>query len=86
MSPVLPHPDDLYEIQKEFSTLASVTYLPGMRLKLVELTEDSPFGFTSRIGNWRVECPFFAPPQPESVWSLIWYLIESGYIARIEVQ
>lgn len=75
-----PVPGSVYEVVRPFATRAGKSYEPGMQLELYEETADKPFGFESRISNWIVRCPFFAPPDPQSIWSSIWVLIEEGYI------
>jgi hypothetical protein len=77
----IPQSGDVFVVQRPFSTLAGAAYEPGDKLMLVEPTGDAPFKFESRVTNWRVKCKHFEPPQPESVWSGIWNMIEEGTIA-----
>lgn len=78
-----PVPGSVYEVVRLFYTRSGLFYMPGMHLELLEETSEKPFGAESRISNWIVKCPFFAPPAPESIWSSIWMLIEEGYLKHV---
>lgn len=78
-----PVPGSVYEVVRPFTTRAGKTYEVGMQLELHDETSERPFGFASRISNWIVTCPFFAPPAPEAVWSSIWILIEEGTLKYV---
>lgn len=78
-----PVPGSVYEVVRQFTVQSGKTYEPGMHLELYEETTEKPFGFESRISNWIVKCPFFAPPAPEAIWSSIWLLIEQGYLKYV---
>ena len=56
-----PVPGSVYEVVRQFTVQSGKTYEPGMHLELYEETTEKPFGFESRISNWIVKCPFFAP-------------------------
>lgn len=78
-----PVPGSIYAVAKEFTMLSGKTYEIGMRLELYDETNEAPFGHKSRISNWSVRCPYFSPPDPQSVWSSIWALIENGYLKHV---
>lgn len=78
-----PVPGSIYEVARPFEMLSGKRYEVGMQLELYEETADAPFGHASRISNWVVKCPYFSPPDPQSVWSSIWALIENGYLKHI---
>jgi hypothetical protein len=78
-----PIPGSLYEVVRPFTMRSGKSYELGMQLELYEETDQKPFGFESRISNWIVKCPFFSPPDPQSIWSSIWALIEQGYIKHV---
>lgn len=79
-----PIPGDIYEFTVETRTAAGKVYNVGDRLELFEETGQAPFGYLSRISNWYVKCKYFMPPQPESVWSSIWNMIEFDLIRRVD--
>ena len=78
-----PVPGSVNEVVRQFTAQSGKTYEAGMHLELYEETTEKPFGFESRISNWIVKCPFFAPPAPESIWSSIWFLIEQGHLKYV---
>ena len=80
-----PIPGSVYRVAKPFLSAGTwKSYDPGMLLELFEETQDpAPLGEKSKICNWIVKCPFFSPPQPESIWATIWILVESGYLERV---
>ena len=78
-----PVAGSVYEVARSFTTRSGKTYEAGMQLELFEETVQAPFGYESRISNWIVKCPFFSPPDPESIWSSIWMLIEQGYLKHV---
>lgn len=79
-----PAPGDRYMVTTPFMTYSGKWYTPGDIFELVEETVEAPFGHKSKISNWYVRCPHFAPPEPESVWSGIWAMIEAGVLKRVE--
>jgi hypothetical protein len=80
----IPQSGDVYEVIRAFSTLAGVSYDLGDHMELIEPTGQSPYGHQSKICNWVVKCKYWTPPQPQTVWSMIWYLIDQGFIRKIE--
>jgi hypothetical protein len=80
---VRPVPGSIYEVVEPFTMRSGKAYEVGMRLELYEETDQKPFGYESRISNWIVKCPYFSPPDPRSVWSSIWMLIEQGHIKYV---
>jgi hypothetical protein len=75
---------DILVVEHPFHALSGKTYERGMELKLIEPTGLAPFGYQSKVCNWIVECPFFSPPANESVWSVIWYAVEMGWLRKKE--
>jgi len=63
-------------VMKPFVTLGDRVYFHGDFLFLVKRTEESPFGYTSSLGNWLVECPFTT-----SVWTNIENMVAEGVLA-----
>ena len=78
-----PVPGSVYEVVRPFEMLSGKQYEVGMQLELYDETNEKPFGHESRISNWVVKCPYFSPPDPQSVWSSIWALIENGYLKHV---
>lgn len=79
----VPQPGDIYVVVRPFRTLGTKAdelegYVVGDKLVLHETTDRDPFGHKSKLGNWIVECKHYQPPSDESVWSMIWTLIERG--------
>ncbi len=75
-----PIPGARYVVAQAFAAMSGKIYEVGMVFELVEETTENPFGFQSKISNWFVKCPYFTPPEPESVWSSIWIMIERGQL------
>ena len=67
---ILPQAGEVLVAEKAFRTKAGYVYQVGSRLRLIERTQDAPFGLLSSLGNWAVECPF-----QESVWTNIELMI-----------
>jgi hypothetical protein len=82
-----PIPGSVYQVVKPFLSAGTwKCYEPGMQLELFEeTTEPAPLNEKSKISNWIVKCPFFSPPEPESIWATIWILIEDGYLERADL-
>lgn len=78
----IPEAGKVFVVKKPFSTLAEVSYETGDTLELIELTGMAPFGFQSKLCNWIVRCKHFCPPQKETVWSGIYFMIESGILVE----
>ncbi len=76
----LPKPGSILLVVQPFHTLAGVSYEKGDRLELIEPTGQAPFGFESNLGNWIVKCRYFTPPDPHSIWSGIWLMLEAGLV------
>jgi len=74
----IPQPGDIYMFTTAMRTAGQFDYDKGDLLTLVRLTEETPFGYKSKIGNWVVKCK-----EKTSVWSSIWYLIEQGNIVCV---
>lgn len=67
---------DKYEVVVPFYTRALIKYFrlkesykPGQILEIVGPTTEDPWNYADAGGQWSVKCPFFSPPQPESVWT-----------------
>jgi hypothetical protein len=75
----LPQAGDVLVVEKTFKTPAGYIYQVGTRLRLIERTQDAPFGMLSSLGNWVVECPF-----QKSVWTNIELMIAEGTLSKGE--
>jgi len=73
---ITPKPGDVFVLTKRVVTDAGKEYHPGDEFTLIELTDDNPFGYLSPLGNWRVKCKFFEPPDDRSIWSSIWFMLD----------
>jgi len=73
---ILPQAGDVLMAEKLFRTKAGLVYQVGTRLRLIERTQDAPFGMLSSLGNWVVECPFQV-----SVWTNIELMIAEGTLS-----
>jgi hypothetical protein len=76
----LPQAGDVLVVEKAFRTKAGYVYHVGSKLRLIERTQDAPYGLLSSLGNWVVECPF-----QESVWTNIELMIAEGTLGYGEV-
>jgi len=72
----LPQAGDVLVVEKPLVTQAGYFYQVGSRLRLIERTQDAPFGLLSSLGNWVVECPF-----QKSVWTNIELMIAEGTLS-----
>ena len=70
---MLPQAGDVLVVEKVFRTKAGYVYPVGSKLRLIERTQDAPYGLLSSLGNWVVECPFH-----QSVWTNIELMIAEG--------
>lgn len=70
---VQPEPGQTYRVARYFITRANFSYFEGYEHTLVAKTNESPYGYTSSLGNWLVKCPY-----QESVWSEIDGMIADG--------
>lgn len=79
----LPQPDHALEegqiltVMKPFSTNTGHSYHQGDKLTLLRRTNEAPYGFSSSLGNWEVECP-----HKISVWSDIEAMVATGEVSE----
>jgi hypothetical protein len=79
----LPQPDhplkvgQILIVEKPFSTNGGFNYVKGEKLTLLQRTNEAPYGFSSSLGNWRVECP-----HTVSVWSNIEAMVALGELSE----
>jgi hypothetical protein len=73
---------DKLEVIKPFTTLAGKYYTSGMELELLEPTGQNPFSVDT-TSLWLVKCPFFQPPDKQSVWGCIEGAIQIGLLRRL---
>ena len=57
-----PSPDAVYEFVVGMTFASGKLYEPGDQLRLHHMTDESPFGSCSKLGNWIVSCKHFSPP------------------------
>jgi len=66
-------------VLKPFMTLGNRLYQHGDELRLIERTEEAPYGYKSSLGNWVVQCP-----HTTSVWSNIEAMVQEGGLGQYD--
>lgn len=83
-----PQVGDTYKVIRKFATLGTNAdgfpgYEVGDVLKVVGEAKVNPFNHETG-SNLVVECKYYKPPQPESVWAWLPKFVKVGYIELLE--
>jgi hypothetical protein len=78
-------PGDQLKCLFNMHTLAGVNYDVGDILELLEPTELTPHDAFMPPHNWLVKCKHWEPPQPESVWSNIYWMVVRGVLRVVSL-
>lgn len=64
----------------------SKRYEKGHIIEVLEPTGHDPWGYDDPGGRWVVKCPYFSPPQNESIWDHTYglaMLLHKGWLRKV---